>query len=106
MRSLSPSLLVFSISGCSPPQQLCSRFKPVLTGFAGVRQTGTVSLSVDGHHGDGVAGVWSKLSQDRFGGALGNHLLETHHIFSFNLDFCTTFCAATAENEKETLVKV
>lgn len=42
----------------------------LLTRLAGVRQTGPVSLGVDGDHGDGVAGVWEELLQDGLGGAL------------------------------------
>lgn len=69
---ISLPLCSFSSSVRSPvhPPQPCSWFSAVLTGFAGVSQTGTVSLGVDGHHGDGVAGVWEKLAQDYFGGAL------------------------------------
>lgn len=74
MRSLSPLVLCARFS---PPlglpftlPQPCSWFEAVLTGFARVSQTGTISLGVDGHHRDGVAGIWLKLAQNYFGGAL------------------------------------
>lgn len=52
-------------------------FTSTLTRLAAVRQTGSVSLGVDRHHGDGVAGVRQQLLQDGGGGALRHlHLQE------------------------------
>lgn len=64
---LSPSLLLW----------------PVLTGFSRVGQTGAISLSIDGHNSDGVAGVWQKVAQDCSGGALRHHFLKINHILCF-----------------------
>lgn len=48
-----------------------------LTGLPGVGQAGSVSLSVDRHHGDGVAGVGVEFIQHRDGGALRHLFLQT-----------------------------
>lgn len=48
-----------------------------LTGLPGVGQAGSVSLGVDRHHGDGVAGVGVEFIQHRDGGALRHLFLQT-----------------------------
>lgn len=48
-----------------------------LTGLPGVGQAGSVSLSVDRHHSDGVAGVRVEFIQHRNGGALRHLFLQT-----------------------------
>lgn len=51
-------------------RRICASLSHVtLTGLAGVGQTGSVSLSVHGDHGDLVAGVRQKFLQDGGGGA-------------------------------------
>ena len=47
-----------------------------LTGLAVVGEAGSVSLGVDGHHGDGVLGVREQLVQQHLGGALRHLLLR------------------------------
>lgn len=74
---------------CCPPAALLQPHSPLtslwknedvldkLTGPPGVGQAGSVSLGVDRHHGDGVAGVGVEFIQHRHGGALRHLFLQT-----------------------------